>query len=122
MTTSGPIGRRQKFLSLSVRLEAAQFAIARFVFCRARRVDSDELIAFLCDKVRQIFTVEWRHVSRPAMRALVVAHAGPFVGPDTFASSASIEVKKPSHAKLLRSQTIIPSRNEINKSAITQIL
>jgi hypothetical protein len=34
----------------------------------------------------------------PAMRALVVAHAGPFVGPSAPAAGAFIEVEKPGHA------------------------
>jgi len=36
--------------------------------------------------------------------------------------ATSVEVEKPGHASLLGSQTIIPTRDEINKSAIAQIL
>src|SRR5258708_6698780 len=70
----------------------------------------------------QIVTVVRRHVPRAAMRTIVVAHAGPFVGPFPLAAGASVEVEKPGHASLLGSQTIISPRNEINKSAVTQIL
>jgi hypothetical protein len=56
------------------------------------------------------------------MRAFVVAHAGPFIGPSAPAAGAFVEIKKPGHACLLGSQKIISSRNEIDESAIAQIL
>jgi hypothetical protein len=57
------------------------------------------------------------------MRAFVVAHAGPLIGPSPFAACAFIEIEKPGHGEPpLRSQTIISSRDEINISAVTQIL
>src|ERR1700738_5636038 len=59
---------------------------------------------------------------RPTVRAVVVAHAGPLIGPYPLAAGASVEVEKPGHASLLGSQTIISPRDEINKSAIAQIL
>src|ERR1700737_3795401 len=59
---------------------------------------------------------------RPTVRAVVVAHSGPLIGPYLPAAGASVEVEKPGHASLLRSQTIISPRDEINKSAIAQIL
>ena len=59
---------------------------------------------------------------RAAMRAIVVARAGPLIGPYPLAAGASIEVQEPSHAGLLGSQSIVSARNEIDKSAIAQIL
>jgi hypothetical protein len=56
------------------------------------------------------------------MRACVVAHAGPFIGPSAPAASAFVEIQKPGHASLLGSQAIITTRHEINKSAVAQIL
>jgi hypothetical protein len=56
------------------------------------------------------------------MRAFVVAHAGPFIGPPASATIAFVEVEKSGHASLLGSQTIIAARNEVDKSAIAQIL
>src|ERR1700730_19239306 len=56
------------------------------------------------------------------MRALIVAHAGPFVGPSASATRTFVEVEKPGHANLLGSQTIISPRHEINKSAVAKIL
>jgi hypothetical protein len=56
------------------------------------------------------------------MHAIIVARAGPFAGPDTLAADASVEVQEPGHASLLRSQTIVSTGNEINKSPVAQIL
>jgi hypothetical protein len=56
------------------------------------------------------------------MRALIVTHAGPFIGPSALATIAFVEVEKPGHASLLRSQSIISAGNELDKSAIAQIL
>src|SRR3974390_1944727 len=36
------------------------------------------------------------------MRAVVVAHTGPLIGPNAFAAGASVEVEKPGHANLPR--------------------
>src|SRR4051794_26168032 len=63
-----------------------------------------------------------RHVACAAVWTFVVAHTGPLVGPDARAAGASIDVQKPCHAGLLRSQTIIASGNELDKSTITQKL
>src|SRR6476660_1583964 len=56
------------------------------------------------------------------MRAFIVAHARPFVGPSALAARAFVEVEKPGHANLLGSQTIITPRDELDKSAVAQIL
>src|SRR5713226_3684819 len=59
---------------------------------------------------------------RAAMWTIVVAHAGPLIGPYPFAAGTSVEIQKPGHASLLRSQTVISTRDKINKSAVAQIL
>jgi hypothetical protein len=56
------------------------------------------------------------------MRACVVAHAGPFIGPSAPAASAFVEIEKPGHAGLLGSQAITTTRYELDKSAIAQKL
>jgi hypothetical protein len=56
------------------------------------------------------------------MRALIVTHAGPFIGPSALATIAFVEVEKPGHTCLLGSQTIISAGNELDKSTIAQIL
>src|SRR4051794_39315000 len=61
-------------------------------------------------------------MTRTAMRAVVVAGAGPSVRPVLITSVTGVMVEKPGPASLLRSQTIITTRNEIDKSAIAQIL
>jgi hypothetical protein len=56
------------------------------------------------------------------MWAFIVAHAGPFVGPDLAAILTSIDVQEPSHCEPLAFQTIAASRNEFDKSLVTQKL
>src|SRR5438876_11234560 len=57
------------------------------------------------------------------MRALVVAHAGPLIGPSAPATIALVEIEKPGHREIpLGSQAILAARDEFNKSAITQVL
>jgi hypothetical protein len=56
------------------------------------------------------------------MWTIVVAHAGPFIGPYSIAAVATVDVKKPSHAGLLGSQAIITTRYEFDESAVAQIL
>src|SRR3984893_14551110 len=87
-----------------------------------RRPEHDELLAFLFDQRRKFLAIVRRHMPRAAVRTVVVAHAGPLIGPYPPAAGASVEVEKPGHASLLGSQTIISPRDEINKSAIAQIL
>jgi hypothetical protein len=89
---------------------------------RLRRPEDDEFLAFLFDNRGQFFTLVGRHIPRPTMRACVVAHAGPFIGPSASAASAFVEIQKPGHAGLLGSQTITTTRYEIDKSAVAQIL
>jgi hypothetical protein len=54
--------------------------------------------------------------------AIVVARAGPLVGPYPLAACASVKIEKPGHAGLLRSQTIISARDEFDKAPVAQIL
>ena len=92
------IDRNQEFLGLFPRREAAYFAIIRIVLGRVGRSKCDETISILGDNVGEVLAIERRHVARFAMRALVVAGAGPLTGPYPAASVASIEVQKPRHA------------------------
>src|SRR5882762_671582 len=89
---------------------------------RFRRPEHDEFFAFLFDDRREFFALVGCHVSRAAMRAFIVAHTRPLVGPTTSATRALVEIEKPGHAILLGSQTIISTRHEIDKSAIAQVL
>src|ERR1700737_1088444 len=97
-------------------------AIVGIMLRGLRRPEHDEFRAFLFDQRRKFLAVVRRHMPRAAVRTVVVAHAGPLIGPYPPAAGASVEVEKPGHASLLGSQTIISPRDEINKSAIAQIL
>jgi hypothetical protein len=69
---------------------------------RLWRPEDDEFLAFFFDYRRQFFALIGRHIPCPAMRACVVAHAGPFICPSAPAASAFVEIKKPGHASLLK--------------------
>jgi hypothetical protein len=57
------------------------------------------------------------------MRALVVAHAGPFIGPSAQATVAFVVIEKPGHREILSgSQAILAAGDEFNKSAVAQVL
>jgi hypothetical protein len=57
------------------------------------------------------------------MRTLVVAHARPFVGPDTATAITVIDVQEPGHGnRSLCAEAIVAARNELNISTITQVL
>src|SRR5207248_669597 len=112
----------QEFLCLFTCREAAYLNVVRVVLRRAWRTQSDELTAMPPDNLRQVLAVEWRHIPRAAPRTLVVARAGPLISPYPFATITSVEIEKPSHPNLLGPQTIIAPRNEINETAIPQIL
>src|SRR5262249_49646019 len=57
------------------------------------------------------------------MRTFVVAHAGPFVGPNATAAIAVIDVQEPGQGTmLLFAEAIVAARNKLNISAIAQIL
>jgi hypothetical protein len=109
----------QRFLS---RRKAAKLAVIRIVFGSLGGPEDDELAAFLFNYRRQFFTLIRRHIPSPAMRAFVVAHTGPLIGPSAPAAGAFVEIEKPGHADLLGSQAIITTRNEIYKSTIAQKL
>jgi hypothetical protein len=114
--------RSQKYLGLFACRKASNFAIVGLVLGRIGRADCDELVANLLDKLCQIFALERRHVPYAAMRAFVVAHAGPLVGPYPVAAGASVDIEKPGHTYPLGSQAIITTRDEFEKPAITQVL
>jgi hypothetical protein len=113
---------RQKLQRLLARREATKLAVVRFVLSGFGRPQNDELPAFLFDQRGEFLALKRRHVPRAAMRASVIAHAGPFIGPSAPATIAFVEVEKPGHASLLRSQAITTTRHEIDKSAIAQKL
>jgi hypothetical protein len=113
---------RQKLQRLFAGRKAPEFAVVGIVLGRLRRPKHHELTAFLLDQGGQFFTRVRCHVARAAMRAFVVAHAGPFIGPSAPASITFVEIEEPGHASLLGSQTIISARNELNKSAVSQVL
>jgi hypothetical protein len=102
--------------------KAPEFAVVGIVLCRLRRPEHHELAAFFLDQGGQFFTFVQCHVARTAMRAFVVAHAGPFIGPPAFAVITFVEIEKPCHGIPLGSQAIIAARYEIDKSAVTQVL
>ena len=66
---------------------------------RLRRPEHDELLAFLFDQRGEFLAPKRRHVPRAAVRASVVAHAGPFIGPFAPATIAFVEVEKPGHGE-----------------------
>ena len=86
------------------------------------RAEDDEFLALSCDKLGQVFAVKRRHVPETAMRAFIVTHAGPFIGPYLLAIFTSVDVQEPSHGEPLAFQTIAASRNEFDKSLVTQKL
>ena len=65
---------------------------------RVWRTNRNKLLPILLDKLSDVLAVEGRHVPRAAMRAVIVAHAGPLIGPYPLAAGASVEIQKPSHA------------------------
>src|SRR5450631_3175737 len=80
MTGQSPVSGK-KFQRLLARREAAEFTIVGIVLRRLRRPEHDEFLAVLCNQRGQRLAVVGRHVPRPAMRAVVVAHARPLIGP-----------------------------------------
>src|SRR5258707_11753535 len=97
----------QKLERLFARGKTAHLAIVGIVFGCIGRAHSDKLVAILFNELSQTLTVEGRHMPCAAMRAIVVAHAGPLIGPYPPAACASVEIQKPGHAGLLgtRSQS-----------------
>ena len=92
------VDRNQEFLGLFPCREAAQFAIIGIVLGRVRRTKRDEFIRILSNNAGEVLAIERRHIARATMRALVIARAGPLIGPYPPASVASIEVQKPGDA------------------------
>ena len=62
-----------------------------------RRPEHDEPITVGLDDSRQVVAISRRHMARPAMRTVVVAHARPFVCPGRIAAGASVVVEEPGH-------------------------
>jgi hypothetical protein len=122
MTILSCVDRSQKFLSLLTRRKTANFAIVGIVLGCVRRTNGNKLFAVLLDEFGQVLAIKWRHIPCAAMRAFIVAHAGPLIGPYLSAAGTSVEIQKPRHPSLLRSQPVITTRNEIDKSTVTQIL
>src|SRR6266851_233503 len=92
--------RSQKFLGLLTRRKAPDLFIVGLVLRRVGRTNCNKLVAILLNMLGQIITVVRRHVPRAAMRTIVVAHAGPLVGPYPLAACAFVEIEKPCHASL----------------------
>jgi hypothetical protein len=77
------VDRSQKFLRFLERRKTAKLAVVGIVFGCVRRPERDKFVAVLLNNFCQVLTVEGRHMPRPAVRAIIVAHAGPLVGPYT---------------------------------------
>jgi len=82
---------------LRVRLEATQLAIVRVMLRGFRRLENNELSAAFLDDFGQVVALERRHMPRTAFGAVVVARAGPFVGPSRAAALADVVVAEPGH-------------------------
>jgi hypothetical protein len=87
--------RSQEFLSHLACRETTNFTIVRIVIGRSWRTDGNELFAILLDKLGKILTVEGRHMPHAAMRTVIIAHAGPLIGPYPPAAGTSVEIEKP---------------------------
>ena len=92
--------RSQELLGLRARHEAAQLLIGRVVLRRIGRTKRYELFSFLANKLCHVLAMAGRHVSRSAVRAIVVRHARPFVGPISIALGTPIVVQEPGHRVL----------------------
>jgi hypothetical protein len=89
--------RSETFLGLLAGRKATKLAIVGIMLGRTGRTERDELVAVLLDQFGQVLAVERRHMSRAAVRAIVVAHARPLIEPCPFATGTSVEIQKPSH-------------------------
>jgi hypothetical protein len=91
----GPRG--QEMLSLSACLKSSELLIIGAVLRGISRTKRDEFVVIFGNDFGEIITVVRRHMPCAAMRAVVVAHAGPLVRPRAAASSTLIMVAEPSH-------------------------
>ena len=87
-----------------------------------RRTKHDEFPAIGFDKNRQIVTFDRRSVTSTTMRAVVVTHARPGIGPVPIAAIAGVVIEKLGHTGLLGSQAIVTTRYEFDESAVAQKL
>jgi hypothetical protein len=94
--------RGQEVLRLFARAKSAELSIARAVFCRVSRSKSDKLMTILFDNLGEVVAVAGRHMASATVGAIVIAHAGPFIGPPTSAARTLVVVGEPSHLPLLR--------------------
>jgi hypothetical protein len=91
------VAHAQEILSLLQRRKPAKLSIVRIVFGVVGRSKHNEVAFLLLYDLGEIVAVVWRHVTRTAMWAVVVAHAGPFIGPPTAAASTFVVVAEPGH-------------------------
>src|SRR6202022_2125236 len=120
MTEKGSPVSGQELQRLLTRRKAPEFAIVRFMLRRFRGPQHDEFPAFLFDQRGEFLAVVRRHMPRAAMRTVIVAHAGPLIGPYPLAAAASVEIQKPGHATpptiandILRTEFTLPYSFEL---------
>ena len=59
--------------------------------------NASSTFSFLANKLRHVLTMAGRHMSRSAVRAIIVACTRPLVDPNTLATFASVNIQEPSH-------------------------
>jgi hypothetical protein len=77
--------------------ERSHLAVVRIVSGAVRRLQHYELVSLRDDYRGQIFAVGRRHVTGAAMRAVVIAHARPFVEPLAAAAGTDVTIAEPCH-------------------------
>jgi hypothetical protein len=87
----------EKGLCPFARRKSSNFTIVRIVARCFRRPKNNELPLALFDNFGQVIALAGSHMQRTAMRTVVIASAGPFVGPFITAASALIVVAEPGH-------------------------
>jgi hypothetical protein len=90
---------RQEGLRLPVGGEATQAAVTRIALSRSWRAQHNVLGAVGLNHMSEIIALERRHVPRAALRAIVVAHRGPFILPCRAAARADVVIAEPGHVK-----------------------
>src|ERR1700675_3492686 len=80
--------RSQKFLGALARWKPTTLAIVGIMPGRVWRTNRNKLLPILLDKLSDVLAIEGRHVPCAAMRAVVVACAGPLISPYAFATGA----------------------------------
>lgn len=69
---------------------------------RVGRSEHDKLAAIFANDFGKVITVIRRHVPSAAVRAIVIAHARPFIGPLAAAPCAFVVIAIPSHLNTRR--------------------